>query len=146
MSEIKLTPHFSIHEVETTSTGIPNKVPNGLLGAVLYTAGKMEHVRALLGNKAIRVNSWYRSPAVNAAVGGSSTSQHPKGEAVDFVCPSFGDAYKIAKFLETKVGELNYDQLIFEQTWVHISFKKDGVNRNQNLTFKSGKYSAGIHV
>ena len=45
----------------------------------------MEDVRAKFGDRPIQVNSWYRDPATNAAVGGASASRHMQGDAVDFV-------------------------------------------------------------
>jgi hypothetical protein len=82
----------------------------------------MEVVKEILGGKGVRVNSWYRSAAVNKAVGGSKNSSHMRGEAVDFICPRFGTPYDVAKELEKHRAELRFDQLIYEHTWVHISF------------------------
>lgn len=66
----QLSPHFSLAEMTTTSTGIPN-VPTGvLLQNLTYTAQQMEKVRQILGGNPIQINSAYRSDAVNRAVGG----------------------------------------------------------------------------
>jgi len=86
------------------------------------TAAHMERVRAALGNKSIHVNSFYRSPAVNAAVGSKSTSQHLLGEAVDFICPAFGTPVEICRKLIELHDLIRFDQLILEHSWVHISF------------------------
>ena len=83
------------------------------------------------------INSGYRGPALNEAVGGSSRSQHCKGEAVDIECPGTSN-YTVAKFIE---DTLDYDQLILEfytpgipdSGWVHVSYKSEG-NRKQSLT------------
>ena len=72
------------------------------------------------------INSGYRGPALNEAVGGSSRSQHCKGEAVDIECPGTSN-YTVAKFIE---DTLDYDQLILEfytpgipdSGWVHVSY------------------------
>ena len=142
-----LSPHFTYKEAIASSTAKQKNLDNspGLdeLFAMFYTASKMEQVRRILGDKAIRINSWYRSPNLNAAVGGSKTSQHMSGEAVDFTCPSFGTPVDICKKLIT--SELSFDQLIYEHSWVHISFKNpDGQNRKQVLTLVNGKYVSGI--
>ena len=83
------------------------------------------------------INSGYRGPALNEAVGGSSRSQHCKGEAVDIECPGTSN-YTVAKFIE---DTLEYDQLILEcytpgipdSGWVHVSYIGEG-NRKQSLT------------
>jgi hypothetical protein len=68
-----------------------------------------------------------------------------KGEAVDFIAPKYGIPALIAKKLFENVAVLNYDQLIMEQTWVHISFTSSGTPRNELLTFLGkGKYMPGI--
>jgi uncharacterized protein YcbK (DUF882 family) len=58
-------------------------------------AAVMEMVRTILG-KPIHVDSGYRSPFVNASVGGVSTSAHCRGLACDFVCPAFGTPAEVA--------------------------------------------------
>lgn len=142
---MKLSQHFALSEAEVTQTGIVNAIPKELIGNAVFAAGKMELVRAILGGRPIMVNSWYRNPAVNKKVGGVWNSDHLEACAIDFRCPAYGTPKEIAKLLAQKVGELNYDQLIFEQTWVHISFRNDRVNRNQNLTYQGGKYTSGIN-
>lgn len=139
-----LSQHFSLEEFQKTSKKLDNTIPDSMIVKAIYLAGRMEIVRRLLGNFPIQINSAYRSPEVNRAVGGVPTSQHAKLEAIDFVVPKYGSPYEVAKFLSSKVGELNYDQLIYEQTWVHISFVADRVPRNQNLTYFKGKYAKGI--
>lgn len=79
--------------------------------------------------KPIRVNSGYRSPALNKAVKGSKTSQHVKGQAADI---TGGNKQENKKLFEL-AQELNlpYCQLIDERgfTWVHISYDKNNVKR-----------------
>lgn len=86
--------------------------------------------------KPIRVNSGYRCPALNQAVGGVSTSQHQKGEAADL---NAGDPAKNRELFDKivemqKTGRIAFDQLIDEAhyRWVHISYRKTD-NRNQVL-------------
>jgi uncharacterized protein YcbK (DUF882 family) len=52
---------------------------------IIRIARVMEEVRARLGDRPIRVNSWYRDPASNRAVGGARFSRHMSGDAIDFV-------------------------------------------------------------
>ena len=83
------------------------------------------------------INSGYRGPALNQAVGGSSKSQHCKGEAVDIECPGVAN-YDVAKWIH---DNLDFDQLILEfytpgipdSGWVHVSYKQEG-NRKSVLT------------
>lgn len=84
----------------------------------------------------ITVNSGYRSPALNKAVGGVSNSQHMKGEAADITVGS-QEANKQLFDLIVELrqnGRISFDQLIDETgySWLHISFKGTG-NRNQVL-------------
>jgi len=136
-----LSPHFTLVEATCTSTGINNAPPSNMLAQLIKTACHMEIVRAHLSNSNCVINSWYRSPAVNSAVGGSSTSAHLKGYAVDFTCATFGTPEQVVQKLR---GLMQYDQLIWEHPkgripWVHISF--DPRFRGQVLEFHDGKYT-----
>jgi len=84
----------------------------------------MNRVRSTLGAPVL-ITSGYRSPEVNAAIGGSPTSQHMQGLAADFKSPQFGTPRAITKYLMERSGEIRFDQLIFEGGWVHISFVPD---------------------
>lgn len=87
-------------------------------------------------NTPIQINSFFRSAEVNKAVGGSTTSQHCKGEAIDIEC-HYSDFTNKDLFLLIK-GKSVFDQLIWEfgddkqPAWVHVSFNKDN-NRKQVL-------------
>jgi len=59
----------------------------GVVYGIIRITKAMEEVRKIFGNKPITVNSWYRDPRTNAAVGGASRSRHMSGDAVDFVVP-----------------------------------------------------------
>lgn len=123
---MRLTQNFTYEEVTHSQTavrlGINNEPSSVILTNAIETARRMERVRELLNNKSILVSSWYRSPEVNKAVGGSQNSSHMTGEAVDFICPSYGTPYQVCVHLRNHKRELKYDQLIFEGTWVHIGF------------------------
>lgn len=146
-NSLKISDHFYLEEVSTTQhRNIPNEPPQEVINTAIYVAMKMETMRALLGNKPISVSSWYRSPKLNAAVGGSTTSQHLKGEAVDFICPAFGTPYEIAHKLNQHKLAVGFDQLIYEGNWVHISFVvPPRVPRLEALTWMLDKsYKSGI--
>jgi hypothetical protein len=134
-----LTEHFTLAELTVTSSGLPNQ-PNATQLANLTIAAKgMERVRSALG-KPVRVNSGFRSAAVNRAVGGVSTSAHALGYAVDFICPAFGNPLAICKAIIA--AGIKFDQLIEEGSWVHCSF--DPRMRQQVLTMRNGKYTSGL--
>jgi hypothetical protein len=144
----QLTEHFTLEEAQITNhRTIDNTAPMVIIPVLMKTAVGMERVRACLEDKAIMINSWYRCPPLNIAVGSSPTSQHPKGEAVDFICPAYGSPLKIVRKLAENKILIRFDQLILEHTWVHISFNSnpDGKQRGQVLTLLSNKnYAQGI--
>lgn len=78
----------------------------------------------------IVVNSGYRCPRHNAAVGGVKNSQHMKGEAADVSAGSTTATRELGKIIE-QLGK--YDQLIYYPGFVHVSWKRQGVNRKQIL-------------
>lgn len=145
---LNLTEHFTLEEATVTShTDLENYPSPTVLNTIQYVAGRMEEVRALLGNRGIRINSWYRSQEVNQRVGGAFNSQHLRGEAVDFVCPSYGTPYEVAQALAADRDILLFDQLIYEHSWVHISFViPPTVPRLRVLTYlpESKSYTTGI--
>ncbi len=105
----------------------------------------MEQVRTILGGAPIHVDSGYRSPLVNAAVGGVSTSAHCRGLACDFVVPEFGAPTDVA--LAILHSDIEFDQLILEYGWVHIGLAQPGcVARREVLTKRSPEaaYEPGI--
>ena len=141
----QLTQHFTREEAIVTSTGLDNTPTTEGWTTIANTATNMEIVRAILNRLPINISSWYRSPAVNAKVGGVLSSEHAIGQAVDFTCPRFGTPFQIAVELSKYTNVLNYNQLIYEGTWVHISFPPDGQRgKRQLLTMKKGKYYQGL--
>ncbi|HXU26257.1 MAG TPA: D-Ala-D-Ala carboxypeptidase family metallohydrolase [Bacteroidia bacterium] len=144
-----LSEHFTLDEFTRSEYAerkcLNNSIPNNLMANAKRMAELMEQVRNILG-KPIIVNSMYRSPAVNKAVGGASTSMHLKALACDFICPQFGTPYEVAERLQKEGGfTITYDQLIYEGTWVHIGLKEGNKKpRLQALTMRKGAYLNGI--
>ena len=85
----------------------------------------------------IKINSFYRSPDLNKAIGGSSKSQHCNGQAID-IDDTFGRLTN-AEMYEFIKEHLDFDQMIWEfgddnnPDWIHVSFVKEGINRNRCL-------------
>ena len=98
---MNLSEHFTLAEFTASSKardlGIDNTPPDSLIPHLIKTAYGIEEVRSLLGNNPIHVNSAYRCPTLNQAVGSKSTSQHLSGSAVDFICPLFGTPSQIVR-------------------------------------------------
>ena len=95
-----------------------------------------EPLREFVGGP-IAINSFYRSPKLNSAIGGSTTSQHCKGSALD-IDDKYG--YKTnAEMFEYIKCNLDYDQMIWEfgdinnPDWVHVSYVSENVNRRRCL-------------
>ncbi len=137
---MQLTPHFSLAELTVTKQKIDNTPSKEVIEVLRTTAFYMEKVREILGNVPITINSGYRSPDVNRVVGGTSNSSHTYGYAVDFT--AYGHTPLTISNILSK-SNLKFDQLIYEKTWVHISF--DPRMRGNILTLKGkGKYVKGI--
>ena len=145
---MNLSQNFTLEEATFSETavrmGISNEPSPKQLENLKKSAEGMEAIRTLLG-KPIRVSSWLRLPEVNKAIGGALKSSHMDGWAIDFVCPSYGDPYAVAKAI--KKSDIQVDQVIHEfGRWVHVSFAPE--MRNQYLTiFKpQNKYVSGIYT
>jgi uncharacterized protein YcbK (DUF882 family) len=130
--------HITLDEATNSNTAIRNGINNNP-DSVTFERMKLvankcfEPLREWYG-KPIRINSFYRSQLLNTKVGGSATSQHCKGEAIDI---SGGDKVENKKLFDWCKENLDFDQLIneYDFTWVHISYKAKG-NRKQILVVK----------
>ncbi len=132
---MQLSPHFSLEEFCVSQTaarlGLSNDPPLEVVSNLKRTAIGLERVRVLLNANAIHINSGYRSPKVNAAVGSKPTSQHVTGQAADIICPTFGTPERVMEVIVNSA--VDYDQIILEfGSWVHISFT-NGKPRQQAL-------------
>ena len=137
---VKLSNNFTLQEYIKSQTALRQGIDNTpneehLVNATALFRNLVQKVRDHFGPTVI--NSGYRGPELNAAIGGASSSQHCKGEAVDIEVPGVAN-YDVAKWIE---DNLDYDQLILEfytpgipdSGWVHVSYKSEG-NRKQSLT------------
>lgn len=145
----QITTHFTWEEAATTEhRDINNMIPiaqTDLMAAVNYTAHQMELIRYILNEKPITINSWYRCLELNRAIGSHDTSQHIKGQAVDFTCKDFGNPVEVCKAIIASL--IPFDQLILEHTWIHISFQSDPhvLSRRQVLSLLENKtYATGL--
>ena len=137
----KISEHISYKEATASQTaairGISNAPNAEQLKNMKEVANAIfEPVRRNFG-KPIFISSFFRSQALNQAIGGSSTSQHCDGEAMDIDGDRTGVSNKaIFDFIREK---LDFDQLISEfgteenPDWVHVSYTNDRSNRKQVL-------------
>lgn len=95
-----------------------------------------EPLRTYVGGP-IKINSFYRSPELNKAIGGSTKSQHCNGQAID-IDDTFGRMSN-AEMYEFIKEHLDFDQIIWEfgdnnnPNWVHVSYVSPQENRNRCL-------------
>ena len=153
---MKLSENFSLNEFTKSQTAVRQGISNE------PTEEHLENLKALVENilqpireargQPIRITSGYRSPRLNAAIGGSSKSQHSKGEAADFEITGL-DNFVLAEWIRDQIPE--FDQLILEfytdgdenSGWIHCSYSREN-NRKSILTAtkESGKteYHQGL--
>ena len=135
--EHRLSPHFTLAELTVSNAGVRAGLRNLPLGTALDNltrlANTLEQVRALLFGAPLLVSSGFRSPAINALIGGSATSAHMRGLAADFIAPKYGRPKAIAEAIRD--SSIQFDQLIFEGTWVHLGLAEAATSpRRQVLT------------
>jgi hypothetical protein len=130
--------YFTIPELTRSDTarwlGIDNTPPPDAVKALHELVDKvLDPLREAWGGP-IRVNSGYRCPELNKAVGGTPTSQHQLGEAADITAGS----RSANRLLLAMIKRLNlpYDQLIDEKgcRWIHVSHRR-GHNRRLFMKF-----------
>jgi hypothetical protein len=137
----QLTTNFSLHELSKSETALRLDLDNtpdeqATENLRLLCEKVLQPVRDHFG-KGVKVNSAYRSPESNAAVGGSKTSDHCKGMAADIEIPGVANA-DLAQWI---MDNLDYTQLILEfytpgipdSGWVHVSYDPNNLKK-QELT------------
>lgn len=148
MSEM-LSAHFSRAEFEKSDTANRLRLAN-IMPAVELQAARalciqvLEPIRVHFA-RPVTLNSGYRSPAVNRAVGSSPGSQHARGEAGDIEIAGISNA-ELALWI--KGSTIDFDQLILEayrpgvpnSGWVHVSRSNRGRQRRSCLTMTMGSH------
>lgn len=135
--------YFTIKELCASSTATARGIDNtpgdeavaNLTNLVNYL---LDPLREMYG-KPIRVNSGYRCPKLNSAVGGSATSEHRYGMAADIDAGSRAENKKLFELIK---NNFEYGQLIDERdyAWVHVSFNPSRM-RNQGLRYDGSTYT-----
>ena len=150
---MKLSEHLDLSEVTRSDMakrkGISNMpTPEHLENFKKLAQNIFEPIRKHFGVP-IHISSGYRSKALNTAIGGSLTSQHCSGEAIDIDMDGSANGVTNKMVFEFIKANLNFDQLIWEfgtkdaPDWVHVSFETTGKQRKQILrAVKSGGKTA----
>ena len=138
---MRLSKNFTLAEYTKSQTALRNHIDNTPNEQHLEAAKELfdkvvQPVRDRFGPTVI--NSGYRGPELNERVGGSPSSQHCLGEAVDIECPGVAN-YDVAMWIAKNT---DFDQVILEfyepgipdSGWVHVSYKANGDNRGLGLT------------
>ena len=126
-----------VYSITAIRKGIDNTPNNDQLLKMVSVAEEVfEPLRAYVGGP-IKINSFFRCPELNTAIGGSSKSQHCKGQAID-IDDTFGRMTNAEMYNFIK-DNLEFDQMIWEfgddnnPDWVHISYVSEEGNRNRCL-------------
>jgi hypothetical protein len=138
---MQLSENLSLAEVIRSETakrkGVTNMpTPEHIANFKKLAENIFQPIRKHFG-KPIHISSGYRSDALNKAIGGSKTSQHCKGEAIDIDMD--GSSITNAQVFNFIKDNLNFDQLIWEfgtdknPDWVHVSYNSTGKQRKQIL-------------
>ena len=134
----------SVYSRTATRLGIDNKPNEKQLQNMVTVAEEIfEPLRMWVGGP-IKINSFFRSPELNKAIGGSGKSQHCHGQAMD-IDDTFGRATNAEMFNFIKEN-LDFDQMIWEfgddnnPNWVHVSYVSPTENRKRCLkAYKENK-------
>jgi hypothetical protein len=140
---MKLSEHLDLSEVTKSDMakrkGISNEpTPEHLENFKKLAENIFEPIRKHF-NQPIFISSGYRSKELNTAIGGSLTSQHCSGEAIDIDMDGRSNTVTNKAVFDYIKGNLNFDQLIWEfgtdsnPDWVHVSYESTGRQRKQVL-------------
>ena len=137
-----LSPNFTLWELTRSRTaerlGIDNRPsPMVITNLTLLCTNVLQPIRDYY-NLPVTVNSGFRCKKLNRRIGGSTRSQHVKGQAADIEIKGV-DNYDLALYIR---DNLDFDQLIFEfyqpgdpnSGWIHVSYSSPESNRHQPLT------------
>jgi len=126
-----------VYSRTATRLNIDNKPKDDQMQNMCLIAEEVfEPLRVWVGGP-IKINSFFRSPELNKAIGGSTKSQHCHGQAID-LDDTFGRATN-AEMYEFIRKYLDFDQMIWEfgnednPDWVHVSYVSEDKNRNRCL-------------
>jgi zinc D-Ala-D-Ala carboxypeptidase len=154
---MNLTENFTLSELTKSETALrhdmdnspPQEITSNLQALAVHV---LQPVRDHFA-RGVKVNSGYRSPDVNAKVGGSRTSDHCRGMAADIEIPGVPN-HELAEWIK---ANLPYTQLILEfytrgvpdSGWVHVSYDFANLKKQDLTAVKEGGktvYLPGLHA
>lgn len=153
--ETKIGQFFTLHEFIDSDTAqrkglMKNQlaIPQDAINNAKWLCSEiLDKVRNQFG--AVHISSGYRSAELNEAIGGSTTSQHCKGEAADIQLPNLELVFRYIK------NHLWVDQVILERKgsyekgwiyWIHVSKKRNSHNRGEAFYMTNGKVSPKFEI
>ena len=135
---MKLSKNLSLKEVIKSNTAIKNGIDNSptlehLKNLEILAENIFQPIREHFGVP-IGISSGYRSKDLNEAIGGSKTSQHCKGQALDLDADIYGKVTN-KEIFDFIVENLDFDQVIneYNYSWIHVSYNEKKENRKQVL-------------
>lgn len=141
--------HFTLEEFTFSQTaerlGIDNSLNTQTLkDSAFLTLHFLETIREVCGGHSVYVNSGYRCLELNKVLRGAKASQHKRAEAADILIPRHGSPKKVCETILS--NDIEYDQLIFEGKWVHVSRAKEprGIVLTASFTSQGVIYHEGI--
>lgn len=141
---MRLSKNFTLSEFTRSATasrkGIDNTPSDKDIANLQHLVSKiLQPMRNALGP--IRITSGYRSPALNRAIGGSTKSQHCKGQAADIQIYKGGVMNNSRMYDYVLTQGVEFDQMIneFDFSWIHISLKKEGNRKNVLEAYKDSE-------
>tara|TARA_R100001460_G_scaffold75194_1_gene116335 strand:- start:1255 stop:1719 length:465 start_codon:yes stop_codon:yes gene_type:complete len=126
-----------VYSNTATRLGLKNEPTEAHLSNMELLSEKIFEPLRMHVNGPIKINSFYRGPELNKAIGGSSKSQHCEGRAMD-IDDNYGYMSNADMFEYIK-NNLSFDQMIWEfgnsdnPDWVHVSYVNEDANRNRCL-------------
>ena len=137
----KISDHISYKEATRSNTALRRGIDNipdveELENMKIIAEEIFEPLRKSVGGP-VKINSFYRSPELNVAIGGSKKSQHCRGQAMD-IDDTYGHRSNASMFKHIRY-HMDFDQMIWEfgddknPAWVHISYVSEEKNRNRCL-------------
>ena len=137
----KISKHVSyregVYSITALRLGLNNDPSDTHLQNMKLLSEKIFEPLRMYVNGPIKINSFYRGPELNKAIGGSAKSKHCHGQAMD-IDDTYGHMSNATMYKWIKEN-LDYDQMIWEfgddnnPAWVHVSYVDPGSNRNRCL-------------